>query len=165
MNIIITSKKINSVNFKLFGDVISTKNKKFKKINNKYASRFNDLAKINVLKNYGSVNFSIFKVKPRLFPMQIKMLEKHPLSTQTFFPLGKSGFIVVVAKPSKIPLASEIKSFIVPPNTGINYKVGVWHYPMICTTASDFIVIDRKGSGKNLEIFNFKKEVITLKYE
>ena len=48
---------------------------------------------------------------------------------------------------------------------GINYKPGVWHFPLITTENTDFLVIDRKGSGENLTIHKFEKEKIILEYE
>ena len=37
-------------------------------------------------------------------------------------------------------LIDKIKSFIVPPKKGINYKPGVWHFPLISTEDADFLV-------------------------
>ena len=48
---------------------------------------------------------------------------------------------------------------------GINYKPGIWHFPLISTEDTNFLVIDRKGSDKNLIIHKFDKEKIILKYE
>ena len=48
---------------------------------------------------------------------------------------------------------------------GVNYKPGIWHFPLISTENTNFLVIDRKGSGKNLVIHKFEKEEIVLEYE
>ena len=47
MKIIIKPKKINSKNFKKFGDLISTRKRRPIKINNGYANRYDNLCKIN----------------------------------------------------------------------------------------------------------------------
>ena len=47
---------------------------------------------------------------------------------------------------------------------GINYKPGIWHFPLISTENMDFLVLDRKGNGNNLIIHNFEKEKIILEY-
>ena len=31
----------------------------------------------------------------------------------------------------------KIQSFIIPPKTGINYKPGIWHFPLISTEDTD----------------------------
>ena len=95
--------------------------------------------------------------------MHIKMMEKHPLSSQTFIPMNETTFLVFVAPQGKKPNINKIKSFIIPKQTGINYKQGIWHFPLISTKNMNFLVIDRKGKGNNLVIYNFKKEKITLK--
>ena len=82
-----------------------------KYINNGFAKKFDDLAKIKILKNSGKVKFSIFKSKPRKFPLKIEMLERHPLATQLFFPISKYGFIVVVCANKDKPSINMIKSF------------------------------------------------------
>ena len=164
MDINLNLKKINNINFKKFGNVISTKNTKYTKINDGFALKYSNLSKIDVTKRKGKIQLSIFKAKARKFPMKIEMLEKHPIGTQFFFPLRNCKFIVVVAPPSKVPILKQIESFIIPPNTGINYNIGVWHYPLIAIIDSEFIVIDRKETKGNLIKFNFKKENIILKY-
>ena len=162
INIILKAKKINNQNFKKFGEVINFNNNKYKYINNGFAKKFDDLAKIKILKNSGKIKFSIFKSKPRKFPLKIEMLERHPMATQLFFPISKYGFIVVVCANRGKPIINKIESFIIPPNTGINYKIGIWHYPLITKYKSNFIVIDLKSLKKNIEIFKFNKQNIIL---
>ena len=79
-------------------------------------------------------------------------------------PMKETTFLVFVAPPGDVPEIDKIKSFEVPPKKGINYKPGVWHFPLISTEDTDFLVIDRKGSGDNLIIHNFVKEEVFLKY-
>ena len=165
MHIKLIPKNINKNNFIKYGNIISTNKNKSKIINNGYAKNYEDLAEINTNKYLGKTKISIFHVKQRKFPMQIEMLEKHPFSSQLFFPIKKCYFIVVVAPRSKVPNIKKIESFIIPPNIGINYKTGIWHYPLIATIKSDFIVIDRKGPKKNLEIYHLNKLKILLDYE
>ena len=165
MKIIIKPKKITRKNFKKFGDVISTKKIKSININDGYAKRFNDLCRINTSSKKGSTIVSIFSAKKRKFPMNIKMMEKHPLGSQAFIPMNETTFFVFVAPKGKKPNAKKIKSFIVPKQTGVNYKPGIWHFPLISTKNMNFLVIDRKGMGNNLIIHNFKNEKISLKYK
>ena len=58
----------------------------------------------------------------------------------------------------------KIESFIIPKGKGVNYKAGVWHFPLIATEDMDFLVVDRKGSGENLIIENLVQEKILLEY-
>ena len=164
MKIIIKPKKITRKNFKKFGDLISTKKIKPININNGYAKRFDNLCRINTSLKKGNTIMSIFSAKKRKFPMNIKMMEKHPLGSQAFIPMSEAIFLVFVAPKSKKPNIKKIKSFIVPKQTGINYRPGIWHFPLISTEDTDFLVIDRKGNSENLVIHKFDKEKIVLKY-
>ncbi len=165
MKINIKPIKITKKNFSKFGELIHTKKKKPITINNGYAKRFHDLGKINTSSKKGSTIISIFSAKKRSFPMKIDMMEKHPLGSQAFIPMKETTFLVFVAPKGKKPDINKIKSFIVPKQTGVNYKPGIWHFPLISTKNMNFLVIDRKGTGNNLVIHNFKNEKISLKYK
>ena len=165
MKIIIKPKKITNKNFKKFGEVISTKKIKPININNGYAKRFDNLCKINTSLKKGNTIMSIFSARKRKFPMNIKMMEKHPLGSQAFIPMKETKFLVFVAPKGKKPNVKKIKSFIIPRQTGINYKPGIWHFPLISTKNMNFLVIDRKGIGNNLAIHNFENEKISLKFK
>ena len=153
---------ITKENFLEFGDLISSKNVNPIDINDGYAKRFNDLAKINTEKNQGKTCISIFSSLKRSFPMKIDMMEKHPLGSQAFIPMKETTFLCLVAPEGEKPDLNKIESFIIPPGIGINYKPGTWHFPLIATEDMNFLVVDRKGSGNNLVIENLEKENVSL---
>ena len=159
-------KKITKENFLKFGQLISTKNIKSKEINQNTTNSFYDLANIEIYGKNLQPRINIFKAKKRVFPIKIDMLENHPFSSQTFFPLQKTKFIVVVAPKSKIPDLNSVEAFLISPDEGINFKSKVWHFPLIATEDSNFLIIDKKDTSNNLEIFNFKNnDEIILNYE
>ena len=164
MKRIIKPIKINRINFRKFGEIINTNKKRHININNGYAKRFDNLGKINTSMKRGRTIVSIFSAKKRKFPMKIDMMEKHPLGSQAFIPMDDTSFLVFVAPKGKKPNIKNIKSFVVPKQTGINYKPGIWHFPLISKKNMNFLVIDRKGSGENLIIHKFEKENIILNY-
>ena len=164
METIIKPIKINRSNFTSYGDLISTDNIDPIDINAGYAKRFNNLANLNTSKDEGKTIVSIFTALKRTFPMKIDMMEKHPLGSQAFIPMKETTFLCFVAPSGKYPEISKIESFIIPPKTGINYKPGIWHFPLISTEDTNFLVIDRNGVGENLIIHKFEKENIILNY-
>tara|TARA_B100001179_G_C18348203_1_gene299626 strand:- start:91 stop:585 length:495 start_codon:yes stop_codon:yes gene_type:complete len=164
METIIKPIKINRENFATYGDLISSENIKPININDGYAKRFDNLVNINTSKDDGKTVVSIFSALKRNFPMKINMMEKHPLGSQAFIPMKETTFLSFVAPPGTFPEISKIQSFIVPKKMGINYKPGIWHFPLISTEDTNFLVIDRKGSGKNIIIHKFEKEKIILNY-
>jgi len=158
MKIIISQIKISKKKFEKFGELINTKNKRFININNGYAKRFDNLGNINTSRLNGTTIMSIFSAKKRSFPMKIEMMEKHPLGSQAFIPMDDAAFLVFVAPKGEKPNINKIQSFIVPKQTGINYKPGIWHFPLISLKNMNFLVVDRKGKGNNLIIHNLKKK-------
>ena len=164
MEKIIKPIKITRSNFATYGDLISANDINPIDINAGYAKRFDNLADLNTSKNGGKSIVSIFSALKRTFPMTIDMMEKHPLGSQAFIPMKETTFLCFVAPPGELPEINKIQSFIIPPKMGINYKPGVWHFPLISTEDTDFLVIDRKGSGENLIIHKFDKEEVFLKY-
>jgi len=164
MEKIIKPIKITRTNFAVYGDLISSDDIKPMNINAGYAKRFDNLANINTYKDEGKAIVSIFSAIKRSFPMKIDMMEKHPLGSQAFIPMKETTFLSFVAPPGESPDINKIQSFIIPPKTGINYKPGIWHFPLISTEDTNFLVIDRKGRGENLIIHKFKEENIILNY-
>ena len=164
MEKIIKPIKITRTNFATYGDLISADDIKPMDINTGYAKRFDNLAHINTSKDKGKTVVSIFSALKRTFPMKIDMMEKHPLGSQAFIPMKETTFLSFVAPPGEKPDIDKIESFIISPRTGINYKPDIWHFPLISTENTNFLVIDRKGNGENLIIHKFEKEKIILEY-
>ena len=164
METFIIPQPINKSNFSEFGDVIITNDIKPVKINNGYAQRFDGIANLDTKEENGETTISIFSALKRNFPMKIDMMEKHPLGSQAFIPMKETTFLVLVAPKGDKPIIEKIQSFIVPPGVGVNYKAGTWHFPLISTEDMNFLVVDRKGKGNNLIIYNFEEEKVILEY-
>ena len=164
MTITIIPKKITKENFSTFGELITTKNIKPISINNGYAKRFDGIASLDTSKDKGETTISIFSAIKRTFPMNIDMMEQHPLGSQAFIPMKETTFLSFVAPDEKKPDLNKVEAFIIPPGLGVNYKTGTWHFPLIATEDMNFLVVDRKGSGDNLKIYKLKDNQIVLKY-
>ena len=64
--------------------------------------------------------------------VEVRVLERHPFSTQAFFPLDVADYLVVVAPDdgSGAPASERACAFVVPGTCGISYDIGVWHCGM-----------------------------------
>lgn len=141
--------------FRPFGDVIDigTAARHFT-INDGFAERYHDLANLELNAESGRPILSIFRAKPRALPLEMAMMEHHPLSSQAFVPLQSQDFLVVVAAPAAIP--ADIACFHAIQGQGVNFARGTWHHPLIALDReSDFLVIDRAGPGDNCTEFHF----------
>jgi len=160
----IAPKPITKENFSNFGDLITTKDIEPITINDGYAKRFDNIAKLDTSKENGKATISIFSALKRTFPMKVNMMESHPLGSQAFIPMKETTFLCFVAPSGEKPDLNKIESFIIPPGLGINYKPGTWHFPLISTEDMNFLVVDRKGAGDNLKIQKLDSEDLILKY-
>ena len=138
--------------FRPFGDVVEIGDSQHYTINQGWAERYADMAKIDLLEDGGTPNVGIVRAKPRQFPLRIELMERHPKSTQLFIPLVARPFLVLVAPPADRPELKTIVGFKTMTGQGINYGRGVWHHPLIALDQStDFLVVDRHAKDENCD--------------
>lgn len=142
--------------FAPFGDVIETASKTALAINDDMAQRYDDLALVDATDEGGRPNVSIFVSKPRPLPVVIDMVERHPLGSQLFVPLGAYPYLVAVTDGTPPFEAADLSVFLVADGRGVNYRKGLWHLPL-CTLfeLGRFLVVDRGGPGDNCDEFHF----------
>jgi ureidoglycolate lyase len=163
-NLNIIPKTITKKNFKNFGDMITTDDIKPLEINNGYAKRFDGIAYLDAKKGNGESTISIFSALKRSFPMKVDMMEKHPLGSQAFIPMKETTFLAFVAPQGDKPDLDKVEAFIIPNGIGVNYNAGIWHFPLIATEDMNFLVVDRKGNGDNLVLYDLNEKNIYLKF-
>jgi ureidoglycolate lyase len=141
--------KLTKEAFSLFGDVVEIDGAKHYTINQGFAERFNDLTNIDVSTDGGEVNVSIFTAIARPKPITIKLMERHPLGTQLFYPLQSEDWLVLVCADPMVE--SSYRLFQATGIQGVNYARNAWHHPLLVHKDSRFMIVDRKGAGNNLE--------------
>ena len=143
---------LTSKSFEPFGDVIAIESTQSPMIINQgNTHRFHDLAKLTLTDAGGKASVSIFRSTPLPIPLTLKSMERHPLSSQAFYPLSGFPFLVAVAPPGELD-ASAIEVFLASPNQGVNYYPGTWHhYCLALGTESNFLVIDRVSDDENCD--------------
>jgi ureidoglycolate lyase len=144
----IQAEALTSEAFAAFGDVIEAGGVPVT-INQGFAQRFADLAQIDVAAEGGRVSVSLFEGRPQKPPVSLKLVERHPLGSQLFYPLQNVDWIVIVAA---TPDTAALRAFRASGRQGINFARNVWHHPLLAPMpGSRFLIIDRQGPGKNLE--------------
>lgn len=143
--------------FRGFGDVIEMEGSAHFTINQGFAERFNDLANVDVTMEGGSTNVSLFLGQPRPAPIAIKLMERHPLGSQIFYPLQDRPWLIVVC--GDVHDFATYRAFAATGKQGVNYARNVWHHPLLVLDEdSRFLIVDRKGPGNNLEEVWFTPE-------
>lgn len=153
--------------FAPFGDVIETEGHDHKVINEGYAKNFFNLAQLEVDREGGRAGLHIFTAQPVIYPLEIKLMERHPLGSQAFMPLQDSPFLMVVAEPGDNLQPGQLRAFISNGRQGINYRPGVWHYPLLVLNPDErFLIVDRIGEQPNCDLHHFAEgEFLTLQPE
>ena len=143
--------------FAPYGEVIQTDGATRFSINQGTTTRFHALATADPGPD-GATIVSIFRGTRRPMPLQLSMLERHPLASQAFVPLSPDDWLVAVASE---PTAGAVICFRARGDQGVNYAAGVWHHPLLVLTAQqDFLVVDRDGPGENLEVRELNDNVV-----
>lgn len=138
--------------FAPFGDVIETEGAEHFGINQGTTERYHNLANVDVLDQNGQPLISIFRGQPRPQPIDLLIMERHPLASQAFVPMDRRDYLVVVAPASETVTPQDLVAFRASGYQGVNYAKGVWHHPLLVLEPdSDFLVVDRGGEGHNLD--------------
>lgn len=150
--------------FAPYGDVISVAENDYFLINDGSTERYHDLAKVDLL-NSGRALINIFRATPLQYPLNIKLVERHPLGSQAFIPMNGRPYLVLVAPAGQAVSPADLVAFIASGDQGINYRAGTWHHPVLALEeVSDFLVVDRGGEGGNCDELFFEEEDIWLEY-
>ncbi|ANF83278.1 ureidoglycolate hydrolase (plasmid) [Acinetobacter sp. NCu2D-2] len=151
---------LNAKSFAPYGEVIACKDNDFFHINDQHTERYHALAEAET---DAKVGLSIFRnIKNTEIPFQVSMLERHPVGSQAFIPMQGQSFLIVVAPAldQVTPDLSKLQAFISDGTQGVNYRAGTWHHPLLTLEApSDFVVIDRIGTGPNCDVYSFPQQV------
>jgi ureidoglycolate lyase len=146
---LIAPQPLTKAAFDAFGDVIETSGAEAVEINQGFARRFNHLAGIDVTDDRAAGNVSLFEASPRARPIEIRLMERHPLGSQLFMPLQDKPWLVLVCDDPRQP--DSYRAFTATGRQGVNYARNVWHHPLLVLTEGErFIVVDRL-TADNLE--------------
>jgi ureidoglycolate lyase len=146
--------------FRPYGDVIDASGTPSVLANGGAARVFRDIAAVDVASDGGRVCISLVRTAPTPLPLRIAVMERHPLSSQAFAPLGGAEYLVIVAPAGALDSAA-IVAFRASSAQGINLRRGVWHHPLVALNRdSDFLVIDRASDDENLELQEVRAQLI-----
>lgn len=135
-----------------FGDLISADTcQDIRSINAGHTVRFNNLAKLQLNAQGLLPCLSIFRSEAWQLPEMVRSMERHPLTSQAFMPLGNAPYLIVVARPGPL-IEDQIQAFIGQSGQGVNYHPGTWHhYNVSLEGAADFLVVDADGDTPNCD--------------
>lgn len=137
--------------FAHYGDVIEKPGARVFATNGGQAERYHDLARVAAERPDARTLVSIFHSRPFAMPLQVALMERHPVSTQAFIPVNGGRFVVIVGAAGLPPTAKHFRSFVTNGTQGVNYHPGIWHHPLIALEEGDYLVIDHAGPGPDFD--------------
>jgi ureidoglycolate lyase len=145
-----------------FGQVIEIEGAHHYPINSGLTERYHDLAKVELGGVHPRPLISIARGQPYALPLTLKMVERHPLGSQAFYPLAQRPFLSIVC-PDEGGIPGTPRAFMCSPGQGINMAMNTWHGVLTpLGEVSDFLIIDRGGDGNNLEEYFFDQPWIVV---
>lgn len=145
--------------FAPYGELLTCRGTASKMINQGRCERHHALATVE--RGGGEAIISIFRSQAISLPYDCTLLERHPLGSQAFVPLGQDAWMSVVADDVDGRPGTP-RAFLVPAGMGVNLHAGVWHGVLTpLDNPTDFLVIDREGDGVNLEEVGIDPVTIT----
>ncbi|MDY7229059.1 ureidoglycolate lyase [Hyalangium rubrum] len=141
--------------FAPFGEVIGSELAGGASANQGTATRYNHVAQLASSRPEARPNLAVFHSVPKALPFQVRLLERHPCSTQMFVPMACRRFLVVVCPDDAQgePDLAGLRAFLCGPGQGVNYRAGVWHHPIIALEGpADFLMLAwEDGSARDCE--------------
>ena len=156
MSLQLKAKPLTKKDFSPFGDVLEKLDAEKIAINRGNCIRHHALSIAKVQGEGAQIGISIFQGQAYKLPHRLDMVERHPLGSQAFYPLGRDPWLVIVCK-DEGGVPSNPHVFLATQDQGVNLQIGVWHGVLTpLNNQSDFLVVDRIGDGDNLEEYYFE---------
>lgn len=147
----LVAEPLTAAAFAPFGDVIEATGDIIP-INGGMCDRFHDRARME-FPGDGRAGISVGLGRPYPLPLSFTLVERHPLGSQAFVPMQEDPFLVVVA-PDEDGRPGTPRAFLTAPGQGVNYLRNVWHGVLTpLGRPGRFLIVDRVGTGDNLEEF------------
>lgn len=119
--------------FAPFGQVVSVGLRQGAAMNQGTAVRFDHAAELSNLRPGAQSNLAAVRSNPQRLPIALRLLERHPSSSQAFLPLRCARYLICVAPTltDGSPDTAGLLAFVGTQGQGINYRAGVWHHPIV----------------------------------
>ena len=120
---IITAHPIDTDSFAPYGQLLKVPAEK---------GRYDFQAELSNRRDDAKPNILLARVSAVSLPLDMKVMERHPHSSQAFFPLDAARYIVMVCPDAADggPDMDRLDAFLINGDQGINYNTATWHHPM-----------------------------------
>lgn len=158
MGLILTPSPLEAATFAPFGFVIQVDGRAGRRVNQDRALRLDGFG---VLRHEAPANkpiVSLYAIDASKLPLDIALVERHPLSSQLFVPMQACRALVVVAPSGNdgMPGVDHVRAFLSQPGQAICYHPGTWHAPLfaIDEAAAFTMMMWESGTARDCEEFS-----------
>ncbi|MBS7803438.1 ureidoglycolate lyase [Rhizobiales bacterium TNE-4] len=115
--------------------------------------RLNFAVPVENVRETARANLCIVRPPVITLPFTVDTMERHAFSTQAFFPLDSTNYLLVVAEGDDRPDLATAAAFLVPGTQAISYRRGVWHIGMAVLDApcGMAMLVHEDGSARDTD--------------
>ena len=123
----ISIEQLDASVFSKFGNIVEKKNAlELRSINQGTTTRYHNISELDLESKNGISSISIFSGTPRNLPIEIKIMEKHPVASQSFLPIQDYDWLIVVSEEkNELPDLNTLRCFHVNGDAGITYNKNI----------------------------------------
>ncbi|KQP14086.1 ureidoglycolate lyase [Pseudorhodoferax sp. Leaf267] len=121
-------------------------------INGGTSQRFDLVGDLALTAQGGRPLLALFRAQARRFPHAVTELERHALGSQSFVPLGRRRFVIVVAASGDAPQPQALAAFVSNGEQGVVLAPGTWHHALLAVDAGDFVVVERAADCVDCDV-------------
>ena len=138
--------------FAPFGTVVEAPDGPGRPINAGTSQRFDLLGDLQLQEAGGRAMLALFRAQARQFPHAVMEMERHALGSQSFVPLGRRRFVIVVAPAGEAPQPEALAAFVSNGEQGVVLAPGTWHHALLAVDAGDFVVVERAAGVVDCDV-------------
>lgn len=128
-------------------------------INGGTSQRFDLMPDMALTAEGGRPMLALFRAQARRFPHAVNELERHALGSQTFVPLGRRRFVLVVAPAAPEPDLGALAAFMTDGAQGVVLAPGTWHHALLAVDAGDFVVVERGAQPVDCDVVRWEQGI------
>lgn len=128
-------------------------------INDGSSQRIDGVGELQLTADGGVPCLALFRAQPRDPRGPWQVLERHPLGTQSFVPMGGAPYVMLVALGDAQPDEGTLAAFAVAGHQAVTLRAGTWHHGLIAPDGGDFVVVERLGAQVDNELASLPSEV------
>ena len=131
-------------------------------INQGTSQRFELVADALLTAEAGRPVISISRALARVLPLTLVAMERHPLGSQSFVPLGAARRFALVVAAAGVPaeaLGDHLQAFVSNGTQGVLLAPGTWHHGLLALDAGDYLVLERRGDAVDCDLADLASPV------